>query len=245
MDRVAPTQRPEGAPAGFQKWRNLLFLHWEVPEAALRRIVPTGLEVDTFEGRAYVGLVAFEMHDVRPSRFLPALPTARRFEEVNVRTYVHAGGRDPGVWFFSLDASSALAVLGARAFFHLPYYHARMHTQPDGDGGIVYRSERHWEGDVAAALDVRYETGEELGPLAEGTLEHFLVERYLLYAVTPRGALCRGQVHHPAYPARRARVVDLSESLVGAARIERPEERASELFSAGVDVEIFGLKKVG
>jgi uncharacterized protein len=243
MDRLAPGRRPAGSPAGYQKWRNLLFMHWEVPVARLRPLVPQALEIDTFEGRAYVGLVAFEMHDVRPSRFLPALPTAAHFEEVNVRTYVHLRDGDPGVWFLSLDAASALAVLGARAFFHLPYFHARMDTRRDGDGRTAYRSERHWEEGRSAALDVRYETGEEVGPVAEGTFEHFLAERYYLYALTAGGSLLRGQVHHTPYPLRRARVLALDESLVGAAGIPRPEQRASELWSPGVDVEIFGLKR--
>ena len=243
MNRASPGRRPEGSPAGLQKWRSLLFVHWEVPVQALRALVPSPLEVDTFEGRAYVGLVPFEMHDVRPSRFLPGVPTARRFEETNLRTYVHHGGRDPGVWFFSLDASSALAVLGARAFFHLPYWHAKMHTERTDDR-IVYRSQRHWEGASAAALDLQYDVGEELGAAVEGTLEHFLAERYFLYALTGSDVLLRGQVHHTPYPLRRARIVEMSESLVEAAGIERPEERASELYSPGVDVEVFGLKRV-
>jgi uncharacterized protein YqjF (DUF2071 family) len=243
VNRASPGRRPEGSPAGLQKWRSLLFVHWEVPVPVLRALVPPRLEVDTFEGRAYVGLVPFEMHDVRPSRFLPAVPTARRFEETNLRTYVHHGGRDPGVWFFSLDASSALAVLGARAFFHLPYWHAKMHTERTDDR-IVYHSQRHWEGPSVAALDVQYDVGEELGAAAEGTFEHFLAERYFLYALTGSDVLLRGQVNHTPYPLRRARIVELKESLVEAAGIRRPEEPASALWSPGVDVEVFGLKRV-
>ena len=243
MDRASAGRRPEGSPAGLQKWRSLLFVHWEVPVEALRALVPSQLEVDTFDGRAFVGLVPFEMHDVRPSRFLPGVPTARRFEETNLRTYVHVGGRDPGVWFFSLDASSVLAVLGARAFFHLPYWHAKMHTERTRDR-VVYRSERHWEGGSPAALDVTYEVGEELGPAVEGTLEHFLAERYFLYALTGSDVLLRGQVHHTPYPLRRARITELEESLVEAAGIAHPQERVSQLWSPGVDVEVFGLKRV-
>jgi uncharacterized protein YqjF (DUF2071 family) len=243
MDRMRPSTRPEGSPAGLQKWRNLLFVHWEVPVEGLRALLPEPLELDTFEGRAYVGLVPFEMHDVRPSRLLPAVPTARNFEETNVRTYVHVGGQDPGVWFFSLDASSALAVLGARAFFHLPYWHARMRSERDGQR-VVYRSDRHWEGGAPASLDLEYEVGEELGSAREGTFEHFLAERYILYAVTGSGALLRGQVHHRPYPLRRARIVSLTESIVAAGGVVRPEEPASVLSSDGVDVEIFGLKRV-
>lgn len=250
MDRIAPSRRPDGAAAGTQKWRGLLFVHWEIAGAglaALRELVPARLELDTFEGRAYVGLVAFSMREVRPLRALPAMPTARDFEELNLRTYVHLGGADPGVWFFSLDASSALAVLGARAFFHLPYWHARMAVERDGDGSTRYRSQRHWAGEGPAGLDVRYEVGEAIGPAAEGTFEHFLAERYYLYALTASDVLLRGQVHHTPYPLRRARVLDMTESIVSAAGLagggHDVNARASELWSEGVDVEIFGLKR--
>src|SRR5271165_2331971 len=245
MDRLSPSRRPPAAvpPVGTQKWRSLLFVHWQVPADALRTQVPPGLEIDLYDGRAYIGIVAFEMHDIRPSRWLPPIPTARRFEEVNVRTYVHAGGRDPGVWFFSLDASSALTVLGARAFYHLPYYWARMHTDREPTR-VAYRSERRWESDAPALLDVRYEVGDELAAPADGSFEHFLVERYYLYALSSSDVLLRGQVHHTPYPVRQARVVELQESLVAAAGIARPEERASELWSPGVDVEVFGLERV-
>ncbi len=240
---MAPTRRPEGLPAGYQKWRDLLFVHWEVPEAALRPLVPAALAIDTHEGKAYVGVVAFTMHDVRPSRFLPPIAGARGFGEVNVRTYVHHQGRGPGVWFMSLDAQSVLAVLGARAFFHLPYYHARIETQRQGDT-FTYRARRHWAGDAPADLAVRYEVGAETGGSQPGSLQHFLVERYLLYAVTARGRLLQAQVHHAPYRVRNARVLEMSESLVAADGLERPEPRASELWSEGVDVEVFAPRAV-
>jgi uncharacterized protein YqjF (DUF2071 family) len=243
IDRLAPTRRPEGLPAGYQKWRDLLFVHWEVPEAALRPLVPAPLTIDAYEGKAYVGVVAFTMRDVRPSRFLPAMPGARDFGEVNVRTYVHHEGRDPGVWFLSLDAQSALAVLGARAFFHLPYYHARIDVLRQGDT-FAYRAERHWADDGRVGVDTRYEVGAETGASEPGSLQHFLVERYLLYAMTARGKLLQARVHHSPYRVRRARVLEMTESLVKADGLERPEARASELWSEGVDVEVFGLEAV-
>ncbi|HEX8792304.1 MAG TPA: DUF2071 domain-containing protein [Polyangiaceae bacterium] len=241
IDRMAPTRRPEGVPAGYQKWRDLLFVHWEVPVAALRPLVPAPLAIDTHEDKAYVGVVAFTMHDVRPSRFLPAIAGAAGFGEVNVRTYVHHEGRDPGVWFLSLDAQSVLAVLGARAFFHLPYFHARIETHRQ-DAGVVYRAERHWADGAPAGIDVRYEVGAETPGSEPGSLQHFLVERYILYAMTPRGRLLQGRVHHPPYRVRHARVLEMQESLVAADGLERPEARASELWSDGVDVEVFGLR---
>ncbi len=216
-------------------------MHWEVPEAALRPLVPPALAIDTYEGKAYVGVVAFTMHDVRPSRFLPPIAGAAGFGEVNVRTYVHHEGRDPGVWFISLDAQSVLAVLGARAFFHLPYYHARIETQRQGDT-IAYRAQRHWADGVPAGLTTRYEVGAETGASEPGSLQHFLVERYALYAMTPQGRLLQARVHHAPYRVRHARVLEMTESLVHAGGLERPEGRASELWSEGVDVEVFGLR---
>lgn len=238
---MAPIRRPEGAPAGYQKWRDLLFVHWEVPVAVLRPLVPPALAVDTHEGKAYVGLVAFTMHDVRPSRYLPSIAGASGFGEVNVRTYVHREGCDPGVWFFSLDAQSVLAVLGARAFFHLPYFHAGIETQRQEDT-IAYRARRHWAADVPAGVTTRYEVGAETGASEPGSLQHFLVERYVLYAMTARGRLLQARVHHVPYPVRRAHVLEMNESLVQADGLERPEARASELWSEGVDVEVFGLR---
>lgn len=209
--------------------------------AALRPLVPAALAVDTHDGKAYVGLVAFTMQDVRPSRYLPPIAGSAGFGEVNVRTYVHHEGRDPGVWFLSLDAQSVLAVLGARAFFHLPYYHAKIDTQRQGDT-IAYRANRHWAGGAPAALETRYEVGAETGGSEPGSLQHFLVERYVLYSVTPRGRLLQGRVHHLPYRVRHARVLEMKESLVAADGLERPESRASELWSEGVDVEVFGLR---
>jgi len=218
-------------------------VHWEVPEAALRPLVPPALAVDTYEGKAYVGVVAFTMHDVRPSRFLPPIAGAAGFGEVNVRTYVHHEGCEPGVWFLSLDAQSILAVLGARAFFHLPYYHARIETQRQGDT-IDYRAQRHWAAGVPAGLAARYEVRAETGASEPGSLQHFLVERYILYAMTPQGRLLQARVHHAPYRVRHARVLEMTESLVHADGLQRPEERASELWSEGVDVEVFGLRPV-
>jgi uncharacterized protein YqjF (DUF2071 family) len=242
MDRLAPTQRPSGRPAGFQRWRHLLFLHWEVPVAALSALIPPDLTIDTFEGRAYVGVVPFTMRDVSPW-WSPSVPGVSNFHEINVRTYVHKDGELPGVWFFSLDAASSIAVIMARTGWHLPYHRAAMDLSVSGNA-VRYRTRRLWPGPKPAELSVNYEIGDSLGHAEPGTFEHFLVERYLLFAKAGEG-IDLGQVHHAPYPLRRAEVAELSESMVSALGLPAPSGAPHVLYSPGVDVDVFALQPLG
>ncbi|MFN8521517.1 MAG: DUF2071 domain-containing protein [Chloroflexota bacterium] len=237
IDRLTPTRRPAMKPVGLQSWRSLLFLHWPVPVSALRLLVPQALDIDTHEDVAYVGLVPFAMSDVRTVWMPSAL--GLRFLETNVRTYVHVGGRDPGVYFFSLEAASWLAVQVARAQFGLPYFYASMSQERSGTA-VSYRSVRRGQPD--ARLSVEYEIGGWLGPSAPATLEHFLFERYLLH-VERGGRLMTGQVHHAPYPAQLASVRTLDEGLTAAAGIAVPPGLPPLAhWAAGVDVEIYPLR---
>ena len=125
IDRIGPTREPPRWPVMRQKWRELLFVHWPVRPEELRPLVPPQLDLDLFDGMAYIGLVPFTMTGVRPVG-LPPVRGLSSFHETNVRTYVHRARSDPGVWFFSLDAANRIAVSLARTLYHLPYYHARM-----------------------------------------------------------------------------------------------------------------------
>jgi uncharacterized protein YqjF (DUF2071 family) len=241
IDRIEPTRRPSRPAQGRQRWRTLLFLHWEVPVETLRPLVPERLTIDTFEGRAFVGLVPFTMQGVRPWRWAPPVPGAGSFHETNVRTYVYLEGAGPGVWFFSLDAASSLAVLAGRRLWRLPYCRADMQLYVVSDA-VEYRARRMWPEPNKAALDLPYRVGERLEASAPGTLQHFLAERYLLYAQGPKGTLLRGQVHHAPYPLHAATVSRLDESLLAAAGIAREGEPMSALYSPGVDVEVFPLE---
>jgi uncharacterized protein YqjF (DUF2071 family) len=242
IDRIAPTRRPERRAVMRQNWHELLFLHWELPPGALQAALPAGLTLDLFEGRAFVGLVPFTMTGVRPVR-LPAVRPLSNFHETNVRTYVHHEGRDPGVWFFSLDAASAVAVLLARTFFHLPYFHARMRLSREAEGTLAYASERLRRGPRPAMAAIVAAPRGAAAAASPGTLEHFLAERYMLYAAH-RGGLYRGQVHHRPYPLQTAEVVSLEETLIAAAGLERPATRPLAHFAAGVNVEVFALERV-
>jgi hypothetical protein len=182
----------------------------------------------------YVGLVPFRMQAIRPAWLPRAM--ALDFLELNVRTYVHYRGR-PAVWFFSLEASSWLAVKAARLGWSLPYHHARMSVAREGDG-VRYASTRRTA--KAERFEARYQIGAPLGPSLPGTLQHFLLERYLLLA-RKNGRILEGQVHHVPYPAHAAHVEHLHDDLLAAAGLPRPEgPPAAVHFSPGVEVEVFG-----
>lgn len=243
MDRIAPTLRPDDRPQGFQRWRNLAFLHWEVPADAIQRLLPEGLTVDTFDSRAFVGVVPFTMRDVAPS-WAPSVPGISNFHELNVRTYVHDGSR-PAVWFFSLDAAGTVAVIAARAGWGLPYFRASMELDIQ-ESEVRYQSKRRWPGPKPADLSLHYRIGEPIndqGIAEPGTLEHFLAERYLLFALQG-GALHVGQVHHKPYPLHRAEVITVEQTMTTAAGIPAEGAPFHALYSPGVDVDIYDLKAV-
>ncbi len=229
---------PRGAAAGFQQWRHLLFLHWSVSLECLRCVVPPPLEVDTWDGRAYLGIVPLEMHDIRP-RFWPK-GCGLHFLEANLRTYVRLGEQH-GVLFLSLEASSWLAVRVARWRWGLPYFHARMRTQWQGER-IIFDSQRRRS---RARLHVEYAPGAWLGPSRPGTPEYFFLERYLMF-VPRRGGLYVGQVEHEPYPAQAAVIGDVEEQLAAAAGLPPTcGPPAWAHYSRGVDVRVYPLRRVG
>jgi len=182
-----------------QTWRELLFIHWPVPVEALRAVVPPQLPLDTYEGQAWLAVVPFGM-SIR-ARATPPIPGLSNFLELNVRTYVTLEGK-PGVFFFSLDAGNAAAVIGARTV-HLPYYYAWMTKRRRGDE-IGYASQRVAPRPLGADFRARYRPFGPAAPPLPGTLVHFLTERYCLYAVDRRGAVSRIQIHHPPWPLQQA-----------------------------------------
>lgn len=184
-----------------QTWHDLLFAHWPVERDALRSGLPPGLELDTFDGEAWLGVVPFRMSGVRP-RLCPPVPGLSSFPELNLRTYVIRDGR-PGVWFFTLEAANRIAVRVARAWFHLPYHDARMRCEAHGED-LHYASVRTHPGAGTPRFAARYGPRGEVQASTPGTLEHWLTERYCLYAATSRGALYRAEIHHAPWPLQPA-----------------------------------------
>lgn len=246
IDRISPTLEPDQPVLLYQNWHHLLFLHWEVPYAELQALVPPGLTVDTFEGKAYIGLIPFTLTGVRAVG-TPPLPWISSFHEVNVRTYVHHGGRDPGVWFFSLDASSSVAVAAARAAYKLPYFNADIEFVATKEPLPVIDFHSHRtddRGPSPAHLHARYQPME--GPVtasAPGTLEHFLVERYVLYAVDEQRRLHRARVHHQPYPVQRVEVLELDETLIWATGLRRHDSVGIRHYAREVNVKVYPLEQ--
>jgi uncharacterized protein YqjF (DUF2071 family) len=190
------------------RWERLLFIHWPVPQEWLRPLVPAGLELETYDGRAWLGVVPFSMTGVRP-RFMPAVPGLSAAPELNVRTYVTAGGK-PGVWFFSLDLCHYLGVWGARATYFLPYYYARMQARREGDA-TRYESRRRHHGAPHATFRARYWSTGPVAAAELGSLDDWLTSRYCLYAADARGRLYRAEINHPTWPLQPA-AIEIAEN---------------------------------
>lgn len=215
-------------------WVDLAFLHWRVPVEMLRPLVPAGLEIDTFGGNAWVGVVPFEMRDVAPGG-LPAIPAASDFPELNVRTYVTRDGR-AGVWFFSLDAASWLAVMGARGAANLPYFHARMTcVRPTADD-VTYESERTHPGAPKAQFRAWYRPTGPVFTSEPGSFEHWCTERLCLFSTTHDGALQRLDIEHARWPLQPAVADVVLNTMAAASGIALPPEPPHVLFAKRLEV---------
>lgn len=238
-DRTLPRQRPAQRAQGSQRWHGLLFSHWEVPAQLLRPLVPSSLTLDAYEQRYYIGVVAFSMQRVRPYWYLPPFPTAREFGEINVRTYVHLDGKEPGVYFFSLDAASSLAVWAARNFWSLPYFKADI-TAHYNKTTAHYACRRH-----KPQLTFSAQTSFSHSALPEpqpSSLPFFLCERYQFYTQDKHG-LWRARVHHRPYELFEAQA-HVDTTLIEAAGLPTHGARTPDYYSPGVDVEVFPLTRV-
>jgi uncharacterized protein YqjF (DUF2071 family) len=220
IDRLSIRTRPSGWPVMYQSWGKLLFMHWPVAEELLRPRIAARLSIDTFAGRAWVGVTPFTMWGIRPT-FVPPLPVLSTSHELNVRTYVHLDGV-PGVWFLSLDASNALAVWGARVAYLLPYFRARMQLQ-EHNSLIHFTSTRTHAGAPAARFDATWTGGDSLPAAAPGSLDFFLIERYCLYTAR-RGQLYRGRIFHPPWPLRQVERLSFASTMLESHGLPTPPQ---------------------
>lgn len=233
-----PWPLPPAAWTWQQSWFDLLFAHWPIDAAVLRPLIPAEVDIDTHSGTAWVGVVPFRMH-IRP-RHLPGIPTASNFPELNVRTYVCCNGK-PGVWFFSLDAASRLAVWGARSLFHLPYYHANMSIACDGDA-VEYTS--HRRGSTAARFAARYRPLAPVALAKHDSLEHWLTERYCLFCQSRAGATKCGEIHHEPWPLQPAEADITENSMLAPLGLTLPNSPPLLHFSKAIHVALWPLTQL-
>jgi uncharacterized protein len=230
---------PEGSWIMGQTWENLLFAHWRAPAASLRTHLPVGLELDLYEDEAWIGITPFRVSGLR-ARGLPPLPFVSSFLEINARTYVTAGGK-AGIWFFSLDASSELAVQAARYGYRLPYFRADMRAEWR-EGFLSYESRRRDPRGAPAAFRGAYRpSGDVLDPDPR-SLAHFLTERYCLYT-TDGGQLKRAEIHHEPWPLQPAEAT-IAENTMPPQGIAFLDDHPLLHFSARQDVVIWALEDV-
>lgn len=243
LDQVShrPWPLPRGPWRMFMRWCDLAFLHWPVPGESLRAQLPSGLELDTYEGRAWIGIVPFRMEGVH-HRWMPPIPTAAAFPELNVRTYVRGGGR-AGVWFFSLDAASRLAVRGARLGFNLPYFDAEMTLRQSG-GAVEYRSSRIHRGAPGAEFRARYRPAGAVHHAQPGTLEHWLTERYCLFGQSRSGRVYSVDVHHAPWPLQQAEALVERNTMARASGIPLPAAAPLVHFASALDVFAWGRTRL-
>lgn len=236
--------RPWPLPAApwvmTQSWYHLLFAHWPVPAEQLRPLLPPGLELDTFEGQAWVGVVPFGIRPLR-LRFLPEWPLVTAFLELNVRTYVIADGK-PGVWFFSLDASDKFAVAAARFAYGLPYFNATMNLSVDA-GNVVYNSQRTDSRIGPGEFSSRYRPIDDVYTAAPGSLDAWLTERYCLYTLFNKN-LFRANIHHVPWPLQRAAGLIQRNTVTQAHGITLPDTEPLLHYTERLDVLVWALERV-
>ncbi len=248
--RIKTSHIPRPLPSGrwrmTQRWNDLLFAHWPVPAAEIARLLPEGLEPDTFQGSAWLGVVPFWLDRIKV-RGLPSLPGLRNFPDLNVRTYVRDEQTGtPGMYFFSLDATNLLAVALARTFFHLPYHWAEMRLDQRSEREFSFFSRRRFTSQPVI-FSARYRG---LGPtrkLAEGrsgTLEHFLMERSCLFTRNRAGEPVKANLHHVPWPLEEAEAEIERNDLAASIGIELPEIKPVLHYSRRLAVYVWPAELV-
>lgn len=227
-------------------WRDLLFMHWPVDVSELRPLIPEKLEIDTFDGTAWIGVVPFRMTDVAP-RLIPSIPYMSAFPELNVRTYVTVDGK-PGVWFFCLEATNPIAVRVARKWFHLPYMDAKIELSsrcPCETGKwIKYQSTRTHRDEPPARLDLEYRPIGSNFVTALDTLEAFLTARYCLYSADARGNIFRGEIDHPPWVLREGQAIVNENTMTNWLGISLPDTPPVLHFAKSTKVKAWSLQKL-
>lgn len=232
--------------AGYHGWHDLLFIHWRVPPRQIESFIPAGLTLDTRDGDAWIGIVAFWMSGIRPWWFFP-LPMISTFPETNLRTYVTCQGK-PGVYFFSLDAACWIATKVARWKWGLPYHWAKMQVREE-HGRLTYESRRYFGEPARIRITAKVALA-ETGGLVEspgfvstpGSLEEFLCERYYMFIPDRDGVIRCGEVIHEPYRLHPVQLERIQQELTKGYGIAPDELPCHAVFSRFVSATICPLR---
>ena len=224
-----------------QSWQRLLFVHYRVPYDVLREKIPPQLDIDTYDGEAWISIVPFLMNHVH-LRNIPAFPTTGYFPELNVRTYVKHKGI-AGVWFFSLDAASWLAVWVARLTYRLPYFHAKMSIKQKGDT-ITYTSRRTHRNSHSADFHAEYRPIAPIRTYADDSLDRWLSDRYVLYAGNDKQVYV-GHINHVPWGLQPAEADFEQDTMANAAGIPLLDTQPLLHYVHQLDVIAWAIEPVG
>jgi uncharacterized protein len=239
IDHMTIRERPDGFPIMHQDWGKLLFMHWRIDEKLLRPLIPEALEIDTFDGSAWIAITPFTMWDIRAlPPFLPPVPGFSSMHELNVRTYVHLNNV-PGVWFFSLDCNSAAAAFAARTLYFLSYYKAEIELE-DKEGSIDYSLRR--TDSPPAEFQGSWKPREKLPRSEPGSLAFFLTERYCLYS-EHEGELYRARIHHEPWPLQNGEIVSFHSTMIESHGLPTPKGNPLLHYCEEISVDIWPLRK--
>jgi hypothetical protein len=247
---VRTSQKPRPLPSGRwlmkQRWNDLLFAHWPVPASSLAPLIPKGLQVDSFMGSAWLGVMPFWMDRIKV-RGIPPIPGARSFPDLSLRTYVREERTGtPGVFCLSLDASNLLAVGVGRAFYSLPYHWAQMRMEQRSEREFSFFSRRRFSGQPVV-FNARYRG---LGPsrrlleCGAGSLEYFLMERYCLFSSNPDGQPIRANLHHVASQLEEAEATIERNDLAEVLGLHLPEQAPVLHYSRRLAVYVWPAELV-
>ncbi|MBL0386001.1 DUF2071 domain-containing protein [Tumebacillus sp. ITR2] len=223
----------------LQDWENLCFLHYAFDPEALRPHIPKGMELDVYEGRAYVSVVPFYMKRIR-LRLEPDF-LSMHFGELNLRTYVVVDGR-PGVYFFSIDADSWLGSVMAKLMYHLPYYDASISLE-ENDGVFEFHNVRGGDG-PAANFSCTYRPTSDVFMAEAGSLHAWLTERFSLFSTDEQGSVFRGDIEHGKWPLQHAEVEIQENQLFEAAGLPQPLEGPKAYFAKEIVTHCWPLERI-
>lgn len=220
----------------YQAWKELLFIHWEIEPHEIKHLIPEGLELDTFNGKAWIAVVPFMMRDIKPRYTFP-VPWISYFLELNVRTYVKLNNK-PGVYFLSLEASNPLAVRIARKLFYLPYMDAKM-SIIKRNGYFEYYSKRTHKNEPEAELHLKYKPISDIISYQHNSIEHWLTERYCLYSANEKGHIYIGEIHHKKWELQVAECEIITNTMTLAHGIKTPETKPLLHYSKNLEVVVW------